>query len=108
MRTRTKAITGLSLHWYRPGMNLVQRLKTLDTLATGLSALRVGRAPVVPSAAKAPAWIFLGPPGVGKGTYSSRVASALGVPHIAAGDLVRQQIKDKTEFGCKVSKVVWP
>jgi adenylate kinase len=88
-------------------MNLVQRFaakKTLDTLATGLSALRVTRTPPAPSAAKAPAWIFLGPPGVGKGTYSSRVASALGVPHIAAGDLVRQQIKDKTEFGCKVSE----
>ncbi len=91
-------------------MNLVQRFaakKTLDTLATSLSALRVTRTPPAPSAAKAPAWIFLGPPGVGKGTYSSRVASALGVPHIAAGDLVRQQIKDKTEFGCKVSEAPW-
>lgn len=89
-------------------MNLVQRYaakKTLESLATGLSALRVTRTPLAPSAAKAPAWIFLGPPGVGKGTYSSRVASALGVPHIAAGDLVRQEIKDKTEFGCKVSLV---
>lgn len=89
-------------------MNLVQRVaarKTLESLATGLSALRVARTPLAPSPAKAPAWIFLGPPGVGKGTYSSRVASALGVPHIAAGDLVRQQIKDKTEFGCKVSEV---
>lgn len=87
-------------------MNILQRhaaKKTLETLATGLSALRVARTALAPSAAKAPAWIFLGPPGVGKGTYSSRVASALGVPHIAAGDLVRQQIKDQTEFGCKVS-----
>ena len=90
----------------RAVMNLVQRFaarKTLDTLATGLSAMRVGRAPPAPAAAKAPAWIFLGPPGVGKGTYSSRVASALGVPHVAAGDLVREQIKNKTEFGIKVS-----
>ena len=90
----------------RAVMNLVQRFaarKTLDTLASGLSAMRVGRAPPAPSAAKAPAWIFLGPPGVGKGTYSSRVASALGVPHVAAGDLVRDQIKNKTEFGIKVS-----
>ena len=88
-------------------MNLVQRFtarKTLDTLASGLSALRVSRAPAAARPSKAPAWIFLGPPGVGKGTYSSRVASALGVPHIAAGDLVRQQIKDKTEFGIKVTQ----
>lgn len=90
-------------------MNLVQRFaakKTLDTLATGLSALRVTRTPLASSTTKAPAWIFLGPPGVGKGTYSSRVASALGVPHIAAGDLVRQQIKDKTDFGCKAQAIV--
>lgn len=87
-------------------MNIVQRFaarKTLETLATGLSSLRVGRMPLAPTAAKAPVWIFLGPPGVGKGTYASRVASALGVPHIAAGDLVRQQIKDQTDYGCKVS-----
>lgn len=86
-------------------MNHMQRYaarKTLDTLASGLSAMRIGRAAPTPSPAKAPAWIFLGPPGVGKGTYSSRVASALGVPHVAAGDLVRDQIKNKTEFGIKV------
>lgn len=90
-------------------MNIVQRFaakKTLESLATGLSALRIARTPLAPSVAKAPAWIFLGPPGVGKGTYSSRVATALGVPHIAAGDLVRQEIKDKTDFGCKVSQTV--
>ena len=90
-------------------MNLVRRFagrKTLDTIATGLAALRVAKTPLASSNAKAPAWIFLGPPGVGKGTYSSRVASALGVPHIAAGDLVRQQIKDKSDFGLKVTSFV--
>lgn len=87
-------------------MNYMRRYaarKTLDTLATGLSAMRVGRAVPAASQAKSPAWIFLGPPGVGKGTYSSRVASALGVPHVAAGDLVREQIKNQTGFGVKVS-----
>lgn len=34
-------------------------------------------------------WVFLGCPGVGKGTYASRLSSLLGVPHIATGDLVR-------------------
>ncbi|MCI15447.1 adenylate kinase, partial [Trifolium medium] len=32
-------------------------------------------------------WVFLGCPGVGKGTYASRLSSLLGVPHIATGDL---------------------
>lgn len=47
----------------------------------------------------APAWVFLGPPGVGKGTYSTRVAEALGIPHISAGDLVRDEIKSGSTFG---------
>lgn len=47
-------------------------------------------------------WVFLGPPGVGKGTYASRVAKALGVPHIAAGDLVRAAIKSGSTLGEQV------
>ncbi|KAG6397167.1 hypothetical protein SASPL_143332 [Salvia splendens] len=31
-------------------------------------------------------WVFLGCPGVGKGTYASRLSLLLGVPHIATGD----------------------
>ena len=48
-------------------------------------------------------WVFLGPPGVGKGTYASRVAEALGVAHIAAGDLVRAEIKSGSELGRQAS-----
>ena len=50
-------------------------------------------------AEKMPSWIMLGPPGVGKGTYSSRVAKLLGISHISAGDLVRDEIKNQTECG---------
>lgn len=37
-------------------------------------------------------WVFLGCPGVGKGTYASRLSKLLGVPHIATGDLVREEL----------------
>ncbi|KAL2933818.1 adenylate kinase [Bienertia sinuspersici] len=37
-------------------------------------------------------WVFLGCPGVGKGTYASRLSNLLGVPHIATGDLVRHEL----------------
>jgi adenylate kinase len=37
-------------------------------------------------------WVFLGCPGVGKGTYASRLCKLLGVPHIATGDLVREEL----------------
>lgn len=43
--------------------------------------------------------ILLGPPGSGKGTQSSRVAAHLGVPHIATGDLFREEIAAQTELG---------
>jgi hypothetical protein len=49
-------------------------------------------------------WVFLGPPGVGKGTYASRVAAALDVPHIAAGDLVRAEIKSGSTLGQQVRR----
>lgn len=38
-------------------------------------------------------WVFLGAPGVGKGTYASRLGKWLGVPHISTGDLVREEMK---------------
>ncbi|URE36520.1 adenylate kinase [Musa troglodytarum] len=37
-------------------------------------------------------WVFLGCPGVGKGTYASRLSQLLGVPHISTGDLVREEL----------------
>ena len=49
-----------------------------------------------------PCWVFLGPPGVGKGTYSGRIAEAMGVPHISAGDLVRSEIARQSDVGLKV------
>lgn len=41
--------------------------------------------------------------GVGKGTYSAKVAAVYGLSHIAAGDLVREEIKRKSEIGKTVS-----
>ena len=43
--------------------------------------------------------VFLGPPGVGKGTYASRLAPVLGIPHISTGDLLREEVKAQTPLG---------
>ena len=41
--------------------------------------------------------IFLGAPGVGKGTFASRVSKKLGIPAISTGDIIRLilNLKDK-------------
>ena len=44
-------------------------------------------------------FIFLGPPGSGKGTQTSRLADKLSIPHIDTGSLLRKNIQDKTELG---------
>jgi len=43
--------------------------------------------------------IFLGPPGSGKGTYSSRICEQKGWAHISTGDMFREEIKKETELG---------
>lgn len=47
-------------------------------------------------------WVFLGVPGVGKGTYASRLCSLLGVPHIATGDLVREELATTSPLSAQV------
>jgi adenylate kinase len=47
-------------------------------------------------------WVFLGCPGVGKGTYASRLSNLLGVPHIATGDLVRDELASSGPLSKKV------
>lgn len=43
--------------------------------------------------------VLLGPPGAGKGTQARDLAEALGVPHIASGDLLREHRQRGTELG---------
>jgi adenylate kinase len=43
--------------------------------------------------------IFLGAPGVGKGTYTGRVKEKYNIPHISTGDIFRENIKNETELG---------
>lgn len=43
--------------------------------------------------------VFLGPPGAGKGTQAARIREALSIPHIATGDLFRENVKGGTPLG---------
>lgn len=47
-------------------------------------------------------FILLGPPGSGKGTQGEYLESSIGVVRLSTGDLLREQVKNKTEIGTKV------
>ncbi|CAL5224168.1 g6808 [Coccomyxa viridis] len=88
---------------------MLQRAKLIARVAqeAGLTAAQLNAKLEQPSMLRrTPAWVFLGPPGVGKGTYASRVADALGLAHISAGDLVREEIKQQTDLGQQVATIV--
>ena len=43
--------------------------------------------------------VLLGPPGSGKGTQAERLKEQLGLPHVASGDLFRENVGNETELG---------
>ena len=50
--------------------------------------------------------IFLGPPGVGKGTMAEKVKDLLSIPHVSTGQLFRKNVSDETELGLKVKSIL--
>lgn len=51
-------------------------------------------------------FVFLGPPGAGKGTQAKVVAARLGIPQISSGDIFRENLKNKTELGIMANKYI--
>jgi len=49
-------------------------------------------------------FIFLGPPGSGKGTQAKRICKELNILHLSTGDLLREAVKNGTELGKKAQK----
>lgn len=50
--------------------------------------------------------VFIGPPGVGKGTYAKMISKKYGIPHISTGDIFREEIAKASELGLKVKYYV--
>jgi adenylate kinase len=48
--------------------------------------------------------ILLGPPGAGKGTQAQRLSAALSLPHVATGDLFRENLAQGTDLGRRAKK----
>jgi adenylate kinase len=49
--------------------------------------------------------LLLGPQGSGKGTQAKRISAEYGIPHIATGDILRDEMARETELGLQVKPV---
>ena len=45
--------------------------------------------------------ILLGAPGAGKGTQAEVISEALSIPQISTGNMLREAVKNGTEYGLK-------
>lgn len=51
-------------------------------------------------------YIFLGAPGVGKGTLAEQLAKNYGLIHVSTGEIFRQEIEQKTTLGLEIKSIV--
>jgi len=50
--------------------------------------------------------VIFGPPGAGKGTQSKFIVNEFNLYQLSTGDLLRNEIKNKTELGLKISSII--
>jgi adenylate kinase len=50
--------------------------------------------------------VLLGPPGAGKGTQAERLLSALNIPSISTGEILRQECRSGSALGLKVNALL--
>ncbi len=50
--------------------------------------------------------VLLGPPASGKGTQAALLREALNLPHVASGDLFRENIQNETELGLEAKAYI--
>ena len=50
--------------------------------------------------------VIFGPPGAGKGTQSKFIVKKYEIYQLSTGDLLRNEIKNRTELGNKISSIM--
>ena len=50
--------------------------------------------------------VLFGPPGSGKGTQAARVSARIGIPHIATGDILRDEVARGTTLGLEAGPIM--
>jgi len=61
---------------------------------------------VAPSPAEQLRIILVGPPGAGKGTQAPKIRDKFCVCHLATGDMLREQVAQKTPLGIEAKKIM--
>lgn len=49
-------------------------------------------------------YVFLGPPGAGKGTMAAMLCNEFKLAHISTGDILRKEIRDNSDLGAKAKE----
>ncbi|EEB96345.1 hypothetical protein MPER_04535, partial [Moniliophthora perniciosa FA553] len=86
----------------------LEYLKTLvNQLNEKIKALEAkAKQTVAPSPAQQLRTILIGPPGAGKGTQAPRIRDEFCVCHLATGDMLREQVAQKTPLGIEAKKIM--
>ena len=50
--------------------------------------------------------VIFGPPGAGKGTQSNFIVKHFNLYQLSTGEVLRKEIRDKTELGKQISKII--
>ena len=70
------------------------------------AAAKTSTLPVQHAAVRNLRLMFLGAPGVGKGTYAQRLVKLVGIPYVSSGDLLRAAAAKGTERGQEIKKLI--
>src|SRR5438552_2393339 len=50
--------------------------------------------------------VLLGPPGAGKGTQASKIATRLGIPQLSTGDMLREAVASRSTSGLRAKHIM--
>jgi adenylate kinase len=50
--------------------------------------------------------LILGPPGAGKGTQAAMIATAVGIPHVSTGEMLRDHVSRGTDLGARAKVIM--
>jgi len=92
-------------------MGASEELDYLKSLVSQLNAKIVAleskpKGPATTTPAQQLRTILIGPPGAGKGTQAPNIRDRFCVCHLATGDMLREQIQQKTPLGLKAKKIM--